>query len=287
MWPEIRVGDLKKLNQKVLLAELFLIIAGVWAVTYFPQLDKQLFPLSNGPGPLTFLTVGLLFTLVTVIILYLFYRSNKLSLFFFISTVLYSALIIGVRFILSPLGVYEYNKVSSFSCNFGGLDTWLLSSGLVFILYFSVFLVFYLYYRRKSGELSGGNVEQGFFKRHSTMSLLLVVGLLVLMGAVVFFPIILLPFLFIVLLGGVMEYMLVVMSVSTGLFISLSLLGAILFLRAAYKDAANQAAIIKDAGILTGFFWIGASLLAIYSGLWVLYMLTIVSLWPLKTFCGK
>jgi hypothetical protein len=39
---------------------------------------------------------------------------------------------------------------------------------------------------------------------------------------------------------------------------------------------------MRDGAALAAFFWLGLSLLVIYHFLWVIYMGTLVSIWPFK-----
>lgn len=84
-----------------------------------------------------------------------------------------------------------------------------------------------------------------------------------------------------------LDYLRIIFSTLMGAAIALALLGAVLFLKAAFKEAAEQAIAIRDAGVLAGFFWLGAGLLVLYSSMWLVYILTVIAIWPLKTVCPK
>jgi len=42
-----------------------------------------------------------------------------------------------------------------------------------------------------------------------------------------------------------------------------------------------------DATLLAGFFWIGLATITLYHVMWVVFLLTLVSIWPFRTYTPK
>jgi hypothetical protein len=44
---------------------------------------------------------------------------------------------------------------------------------------------------------------------------------------------------------------------------------------------------LGDATLLAGFFWLGLALILLYHVMWVVFLLTLVSIWPFRTYTPK
>lgn len=147
------------------------------------------------------------------------------------------------------------------------------------MLYFAVFLLFYLFSRNiVSAKIGPQDIKPLFSLKIPAFIGIALLAMLILGGGsmvliLVFFPL--------------LDYLRIIFSTLMGAAIALALLGAVLFLKAAFKEAAEQAIAIRDAGVLAGFFWLGAGLLVLYSSMWLVYILTVIAIWPLKTVCPK
>jgi hypothetical protein len=73
-----------------------------------------------------------------------------------------------------------------------------------------------------------------------------------------------------------------VLSSGTGVLAAVLLAAAITAAAGAFRLASERAVLIRDASALTTLFWLGLALLAVYHVLWVVYILTLVALWPVK-----
>ena len=45
--------------------------------------------------------------------------------------------------------------------------------------------------------------------------------------------------------------------------------------------------LVGDAALLVSVFWLGLGFLALYHALWVVYVLVLTSIWPLKVITPK
>ena len=56
---------------------------------------------------------------------------------------------------------------------------------------------------------------------------------------------------------------------------------------AAFNSAADRARLVGDVSVFMSFFWVGLYFLALYHVLWVVYVLVLTSIWPLKVVTPK
>jgi hypothetical protein len=259
---------------------LFFVLA-IPLISLMARLDHAVFPHSQGPGAITIAGVGLIFSSLTFLILYMYYKGTGMAPGFFISALAYNLLIVLVK-TLSPVAVYEVNKDMAFDCSYFATPFgFILISVGIFLIYFAVFFAFYSYYKHKIRHETSPRKSR--IKAKTIVGIvggLLLAGLMFTSGSI---PILLL----FIVGGGSINYLGILSGSSLSIAIALALIGAILFLRSAYKNSAEQAIKLRNAGILSAFFWIGAGLLFMYSALWVVYLAALISLWPLRTVCPK
>jgi hypothetical protein len=88
-------------------------------------------------------------------------------------------------------------------------------------------------------------------------------------------------------LAGGLEYLDFVFSSGLSLVIGVLLACATAFAALAFSSAADRARVIGDASVFMSFFWVGLYFLALYHVLWVVYVLVLTSIWPLKVVTPK
>lgn len=86
--------------------------------------------------------------------------------------------------------------------------------------------------------------------------------------------------------GGA-EYIGFVLSSGVSLLVALALAGAISLATITLRSSAEQALLVGDAALLVSVFWLGLGFLALYHALWVVYVLVLTSIWPLKVITPK
>ncbi|MCF7861133.1 hypothetical protein K9M79_02720 [Candidatus Woesearchaeota archaeon] len=247
------------------------IIIAIVTVVSIPFLEKSIFPDSEGPGAVTVLGVGIIFTAITVLLFYLFYKDKNLTKGFFISAITYSSLIILVKFTLGPLSLYKVNQAMSFDpISLTPLGILLIST-FTLLLYIGVFyFLFFIFNKSLKNEKTK--------KKHNIFKIIAFILLIGLIAAVSALPILLLSTSF-----GII-YLFYAFSSSIGVIMALGLLIAVLFCTLTYNEVKKREIAMKDAGLLVSFFWIGAAILFSYSALWFIYFMTLMALWPLRTF---
>jgi len=285
----------------------FLSFLAIW---FIPRIDKALFPGSKVPGVITILGVGLVITLFVTAILY-FAIKNSLNIpgQFLLFAVLYNALVVIVKFSLAPFSLYVANQSGLSIIFLPSANPLLLSliTAVVFLLYFVVFwFIYFLFQRKLKRELLATDSQATLAPKHKGHKVLVIIGLALLVGIIIGAggaAIFLLPLLYFTgarfsvlefsVLGSqylgsaVLEYFGYVFSTWVSLFMALALVGAIFFVTAAFKTAKEQALALRDVSVLVSFFWIGAAFLFIYHALWVVYLLILLTLWPLRVIAPK
>ena len=54
-----------------------------------------------------------------------------------------------------------------------------------------------------------------------------------------------------------------------------------------FSEVEKQAVRLGDATLLASFFWLGLALILLYHAMWVVFLLTLVSIWPFQTYTPK
>ena len=258
-----------------------LILGGV-AAWGWPVLDRTLNPSSTRPGLISFLGVGLTVLALTALLLFFGLRAMLPRTGVFLAAAFgYNALLIAVKLGLGPIAIYaqnDYYRAHSLPSGATGIDpgfSFLTTpfaypglAAVMAILYGFAFLLIYLIFHTRLGERLRIPVklERRFLTLLVTMFVLAIVGGITIIG-----------------LLGFLEYAASIAYAGTvALLIAVSLSLAIFLCSLAFQQASEQAALTRNVTMLTTFAWIGLAFIAAYHILWVVFILMLVSLWPLK-----
>ena len=254
------------------------ILVAALAVAYvFPQLDKAANPTSTQPGVITFLGVGLSILALTAIMLFAGLRGQlpRTAIFLF-SAFGYNALVVVVKFALGPGGLYAANKGEGFWILAGEGSDLLAFPGvaaITAILYAGAFFFIYLWWRSDLRRRLGIPVrlESRFIVLLVVMFIIAVTGGLTVIGAF-----------------GFLEYAFsLVYDLGIGVLIAVALLAAIVLCSVAFREATEQAVLMRNVAVLSTLAWVGLAFIAAYHVVWLVFVLTLVSIWPLKTISAK
>ena len=199
--------------------------------------------------------------------------------------VVFNALVIIVKLALAPHGFYEVNQERDIDATFGTIDDpvmAMLAAAVVFVLYLAVFFVLYRTFRSKLDHLDADDPLPKiklFRGRNLAIGIVVLTFLLVASGGAIL--LVLLP-----LIGG-LEYLDFVFASSLSLMIGVLVACATAFAALAFNSSAERARLIGDASVFMSFFWVGLYFLALYHVLWVVYVLVLTSIWPLKVVTPK
>jgi hypothetical protein len=196
--------------------------------------------------------------------------------------VAFNALVIVVKLALAPRGFYEVNQVKNldgwFSIDNGFMA--LMAATAIFVLYVAVYLVLYRYFRVKVEHLAPEDPVPRFVSgRAVAVGVVVLTFLLIASGGALL--------LLLVPLAAGFDYLDFVFSSSLSLMIGVILACATALAAATFNSAADRARLVGDASVFMSFFWVGLYFLALYHALWVVYVLVLTSIWPLKVVTPK
>ena len=196
----------------------------------------------------------------------------------------FNAIVVVVKLALAPRGFYDVNQRRDIDATFGTIDNWFVASlaaAFIFGLYLIVYVVLYRTFR---GKLAAGAETPRAFPRlprprNIVLSVVVLTVLLVASGGALLIA--LLP-----ILGG-LDYLDFVFSSGLSLVIAVLLACATSLAALAFNSAADRARVVGDVSVFLSFFWVGLYFLALYHVLWVVYVLVLTSIWPLKVVTPK
>jgi hypothetical protein len=233
--------------------------------------------------------VGMLLTTATIVaaicgvLLFWGLRSDLgLPAIVAVYAVVFNVLVIGVKLVLGPRGYYEANQTKDIDATFAINESVmaLFAAVFVFALYAAAYLVLYRVFRAKVAHLSPQDrLAVRLTGRKVVITVIVLTILLVASGGallLVLFP----------LIAG-LEYLDFVFSSSLSLLIAVILACATAFAAMTFNSAADRARLVGDASVFVSFFWVGLYFLALYHVLWVVYVLVLTAVWPLKVVTPK
>jgi hypothetical protein len=194
--------------------------------------------------------------------------------------VLFNTLVIVVKLTLAPHGFYEVNQLKDIESGFTIDDpvAAAAAAGGIFLLYAGVYVVLYRFFRSRIEHLDAPDP----IPRIPRGVLIAVVVLLLLgIGSGGAILILLLP-----LFSGI-DYIDFVFSSGVSLLIALMLTAATALAALAFDATSKRAHAVGDAAMYMSFFWVGLYFIALYHVLWVVYVLVLTSIWPLKVVTPK
>jgi hypothetical protein len=156
----------------------------------------------------------------------------------------------------------------------------MLAAAAIFVLYVAVYLVLYRYFRVKVEHLAPEDPIPRFVSGRGLV-ITVVVGTFLLIASGGALLLVLVP------IAAGFDYLDFVFSSSLSLMIGVILACATALAGAAFNSAADRARLVGDASVFMSFFWVGLYFLALYHVLWVVYVLVLTSIWPLKVVTPK
>lgn len=236
---------------------------------------------SGSQPPLSALVVaGALIGALTTGMLFVALRYDlALSATVAVYAVVYNGLVVAVKFVLGPAGLYEVNESVDLSSDLSDPMWAALGGCFVLGLYAAVFYALYRFTRRR---LERDEATSTSLSRAWIVLPVLAAGYLFAGGGVLI--VLAIPLFF---ASGGIEYVQFVFSSTYGLATGLALAAATGLAAIAFRDVGERARLAGDVGILVAFFWLGLAFLVLYQALWVVYILVLTSLWPLRVVVPK
>jgi hypothetical protein len=194
--------------------------------------------------------------------------------------VVFNTLVIVVKLTLAPHGFYEVNQIKDLESGLTIDDPFAATAAAagIFLLYGAVYVVLFRFFRSRIAHLDPPDpiprIPRG-------VVIAIVVLFLLGVGSGGAILILLLP-----LFGG-LDYLDFVFSSGVSLLIALALAAATSLAAPAFDATSKRAHALGDATMYMSFFWVGLYFLALYHVLWIVYVLVLTSIWPLKVVTPK
>jgi hypothetical protein len=197
--------------------------------------------------------------------------------------VAYNVLVVATKFVLGPHGLWEVNQETELNGLFP-LDDEVgaaLAAAAVFALYAGAYVLIFYVCRRWVRRLPAAPRERRRRARGVLVPVLVGTLLFAGTGGIV---VLLIPLL---LVSNGLEYLSFVFSSSVSLLVGIALAGASALAALAFKGTMEHAEAVGDAAVVVAFFWLGLAFLALYHVLWVVYLLVLTAIWPLRVVVPK
>jgi hypothetical protein len=238
-----------------------------------------LFPRSDGDAPplAALALIGTVIAGVTTAALHLTVRRDlRMPSRVATSLAFAFALIVLVKFVLGPLGLYEINAVKALDDYLGSVADPVgaaITAAVVFVLYA---LGYWIIHR-----IVGGPVRLRSPIRVRPRTLVLgsvLLGLIAVSGAWL---------IALLLLAAPGQYLEFVFSSGAGVLMMVALVVAATLIGFAFRTVGREPPTVADVGAVVSLFWLGLGFLALYHVLWIVYVLVLGSIWPLRTVTPK
>jgi hypothetical protein len=238
-----------------------------------------LFPRSGGDEPplASLALIGAVIAGVTTAVLYTIVRRDLgLPSRVAASLAVAFVLIALVKFVLAPLGLYEVNAVKALDDYFGTIADpvgAVITAIIVFGLYALGYGIIYRIGRRGAGFRWPIRVRGRTFVMGLVGLILVVVsGVWVIVLAVLAAP------------GQYLEF---VFSSGAGVIVAVALAIAATLIGSAFRTLDRQPQVVAEVGAIVSLFWLGLGFLALFHVLWIVFVLVLGSIWPLRTVVPK
>jgi hypothetical protein len=210
----------------------------------------------------------------------------------------YNALIAVVKLGLAPAALYEANREQSFDTMAGDPNNLVFYIGVgtaVLFLYVVVFRVMYGLFKRRFRRrtVARNSASREFETRVAAAPpgpadgrarrwgiFVAVVAVVAVLAS--FFWIV--PVFFVAI--PTLSYLSYVFA-TFGAAMAVALILAALLAYWTFDEVEKQAVRLGDATVLANFFWLGLALILIYHAMWAVFLLTMVSIWPFRTYTPK
>jgi hypothetical protein len=228
---------------------------------------------------LTAIAIGLVTTAGLVSVLR---RDLGLPTLTVVYAVLYNGLVVLVKFVLAPHGLYQVDRtqplqtVIPLSTGPGAL----LAAALVFGLYLGAYTLIYRLVVRRVSALPSVDPK----RQHRTRRLVIALVVLAVLFAGSGGALLIIPLL---VAGTGFEYLRFVFASASAGLIALALAGASALAAMTFRSARERAVLAGDVSMVVSLFWVGLAFLALFHALWVVYVLVLTALWPLKVVVPK
>ena len=236
---------------------------------------------STPPVGMMLVTATLVSLVCAAVLAWGLHRDLRLPVSVALYTCAFNVLVVVVKLVLAPRGFYEVNQRRTLNgwVSLDNAPMAVLAAALVFALYLAAYLLLYRFFRARIAHLGERDPLPRIFSKRALVVVLVVALVLVSGGAALL--LVLIP------LAAGFEYLGFVFSSALSLLIAVTLAGATALAALAFDRTSDRARVVGDATLFMSFFWVGLYFLALYHVLWVVCVLVLTSIWPLKVVTPK
>jgi hypothetical protein len=236
-----------------------------------------LFPRTGGDAPplASLSLIGAVVAGVTTVAIYAIVRRDLLLPARTATALAIAFALIGiVKFVLAPFGLYEVNAVRAlddYIGTVGELGGTAITAAAVFGLYALGYTIAY-----RVGHPTERDRRR--IRGRTILMVLLGAGLLAVSG---------LWLVVLLLVNTPRQYLEFVFSSGAGVLMAIALAGAATLIGSVFRALSRRPELVADVGAVITVFWLGLGFLALYHALWIVYVLVLGSIWPLRTVVPK
>jgi hypothetical protein len=225
------------------------------------------------------LTASLIGLVTTVLLYFVLTRDIGLPATVAIFAVCWNLLVIAVKFVLGPLGYYEVNQevVLEDFLSLADQQGAFLAAAFVLPLYAAGYWILFRIIGRSDLGVRLRVPRPGAGAAVSAVAVVIAAAA---GGVVLLIPLVLFA-------SSGLEYLSFVFTSGVALLVGLLLALAAVFAGLSFRTAAQRATLVGNVALLSGLLWVGLAFLALYHAVWVVYVLVLTSIWPLKTVSSK
>jgi len=256
-------------------------LAGSFVLTMLPRFSTGQ-GTENVPPFTLFLFAGLLMIGLTAILLNRLTKNGiELSRSAMTLTLGYASAIAFVKFCLSPTGLYKVSTEGGLSVQ-GGISPndplFYIGAGLViFLLYIFVFWKMYKHAKRRYTGDAKQISTKGVVLRIIGGILLAVCVLAAAYAGLLMFP---------SAAGSAFDYLGYIIG-GVGIPVLLALVAAVIMARKGFAETTSLAISTGQPALIAAFFWVGLAVILLFHIMWVIFMVTLIQLWPFNTYTPK
>jgi hypothetical protein len=229
---------------------------------------------STEPIPPTWLfsAAGILVAGVSAIAIYIAAQRPALPERAAITLAAAFACIAIAKFTFAPLGFYQENQNSALDTPAGPEPMVLLIAGGVLLVYIAVLRVIY----RAFGRVRAVRQKKP-----------LTIGLVLVTVASAAWLVVVAPILAALVAIGPLRYLQLVFTSALGAAVALTLLFATGLVAMSFSSARDRADVVSRASMLASILWVATAFVLLFHVLWVVFLLSLMAVWPLRTVTPK
>jgi hypothetical protein len=192
----------------------------------------------------------------------------------------YSAVIAVLKLTISPTALYHQFTFDDSLGNPNGVMYQVFVAVALLLTYALVFWIIYRFSRRRSAKILQLPKAQRHHARRvvSTVLLFGILAVVLTGGAALYMA-----------LFGILVPLSYVSAVAANLAIPMlaAIVAGVVLATTAFREVEEEAIRTKNVALLSSFLWLGLALIFVFHILWLIFILTLINIWPFRTYSPK